>query len=101
MPDASLLVLGKNYDDEDGDDWAFAAQMVEQARKSRAKQRYKRPVAAEPIELVVCHVLDEKQITLQLMSNSTFGDAKAEIQKRLKEEGGAILALSRLSLKGP
>lgn len=43
--------------------------MVEQARKSRAKQRYKRPVSVEPIELVVCHALNENQITLQLMSH--------------------------------
>jgi len=80
-------LIRKNLDDEDGDDWTFAAAMVEQARKSRAKQRYKRPVKVEKIELIVSHALNDKQITLQLMSNSTFADAKAAILQRLREEG--------------
>jgi len=85
--DAPPALIRKNYDDEDGDDWTFAAAMVEQARKSRAKQRHKRNVPVEPIELVVCHALNDRQTTLKLMSNSTFADAKDAIHKRLKEEG--------------
>eukprot|EP00913_Durusdinium_trenchii_P025390 g23835.t2 len=61
--------------------------MVEQARKSRAKQRYKRPVKVEQIELVVSHALNNKQITLKLMSNSTFANAKEAILERMREEG--------------
>ncbi|CAE7183748.1 Ank1 [Symbiodinium necroappetens] len=85
--DAPPALIRKNYDDEDGDDWTFAAAMVEQARKSRAKQRHKRNVPVEPIELVVCHALNDRQTTLKLMSNSTFADAKDAIYQRLKEEG--------------
>ncbi|CAE7262539.1 Ank1 [Symbiodinium natans] len=85
--DAPPPLIRKNYDDEDGDDWTFAAAMVEQARKSRAKQRHKRNVPIEPIELIVCHALNDRQTTLKLMSNSTFGDAKDAILQRLKEEG--------------
>ncbi|CAK9069633.1 unnamed protein product [Durusdinium trenchii] len=80
-------LIRKNYDDDDGDDWTFAAAMVEQARKSRAKQRYKRPVKVEQIELVVSHALNNKQITLKLMSNSTFANAKEAILERMREEG--------------
>mmetsp|Transcript_50112 Transcript_50112/g.116969 ORF Transcript_50112/g.116969 Transcript_50112/m.116969 type:complete len:304 (-) Transcript_50112:111-1022(-) len=85
--DAPPPLIRKNLDDEDGDDWTFAAAMVEQARKSRAKQRHKRSVPVEPIELIVCHALNDRQTTLKLMSNSTFGDAKEKLLERLREEG--------------
>eukprot|EP00435_Cladocopium_sp_Y103_P041702 s440_g11.t1 len=80
-------LIRKSLDDEDGDDWTFAAAMVEQARKSRAKQRHKRPVKVEQVELTVSHALNDRQITLKLMSNSTFADAKRAILDRLREEG--------------
>lgn len=80
-------LIRKSLDDEDGDDWTFAAAMMEQARKSRSKQRHKRPVKVEQVELTVSHALNDRQITLKLMSNSTFADAKQAILDRLREEG--------------
>eukprot|EP00930_Biecheleria_cincta_P069418 TRINITY_DN5715_c0_g1_i1.p1 TRINITY_DN5715_c0_g1~~TRINITY_DN5715_c0_g1_i1.p1 ORF type:complete len:310 (+),score=67.20 TRINITY_DN5715_c0_g1_i1:28-930(+) len=74
-------------DDEDGDDWAFAAKMVDQARKSRARHKYQRPLPVSEIELRVSHALNDSQLILKLKTNNTFADAKKAIQERLRASG--------------
>eukprot|EP00931_Biecheleriopsis_adriatica_P043003 TRINITY_DN24562_c0_g1_i2.p1 TRINITY_DN24562_c0_g1~~TRINITY_DN24562_c0_g1_i2.p1 ORF type:complete len:305 (+),score=56.27 TRINITY_DN24562_c0_g1_i2:53-967(+) len=85
--DSPPKLINKSIADEDGDDWTFAAHMVDQARKSRAKLRHKRPAAVEQIELKVSHALNECQLSLHLMSNNTWADAKKEILRRLEIQG--------------
>jgi len=81
------LIRKKLPDDEDGDDWTFAAQMVDQARTARARHKYQRPLPVSEIELRVSHALNDSQLTLKLKTNNTFADAKKAIQDRLKASG--------------